>query len=294
MVQRSVQDKLALLRQHDDGVPWTRIATESGVPLRTLTHWSAKYRADPTSRGVQRPKRINRGTRRIVAELVEAIEALALCRPEPTGAFVYRRVNDIARERGLTAPSYPSVRTIIATIDPALRTLAQHGDAAYRDQFGLVFRRTATRPNEQWQADHTLLDIEILDKAGASVRPWLTVVLDDYSRAVAGYTVFIGAPTVEQTALALHQAVNRKTNTAWPVSDLPDVLYRDHGSDFTSTGSSVCIWTRTSNSYIRGLVFHRVGGRSSGSTALSPPNSYRTCPGTSCTERTVNPSHLRR
>ncbi len=62
-----------------------------------------------------------------------------------------------------------------------------------------MFRRTATGPNEQWQADHTLLDVMLLYKAGDQVRPWLTVVLDDYSRAVAGYTVFLGAPTAEQT-----------------------------------------------------------------------------------------------
>ncbi|MHA7241459.1 transposase [Arthrobacter sp. TMS1-12-1] len=84
----------------------------------------------------------------------------------------------------------------------------------------------------------------ILDKAGNPVRPWLTVVLDDYSRAVAGYTVFLGAPTAEQTALALHQAVNRKTDPAWPVSGLPCVLYSDHGSDFTSARlEQVCLDT---------------------------------------------------
>jgi len=87
VAQRSVEDKLALLRHHDDGVPWTRIAAQSGVPLRPMTRWSAQYRADPTSRGVQRPERTDRGTRRIAAELVEAIEALALRRPEPTAAF---------------------------------------------------------------------------------------------------------------------------------------------------------------------------------------------------------------
>ncbi|MHA7279840.1 transposase [Arthrobacter sp. MDT2-2] len=234
VVQRSLQDKLALLRQHDEGVPWARIAAESGVPLRTLARWAAKHRADEGSTSLRRSARPDRGTRHIPSELIEAIEALALRKPEPTIAFIHRRVSDIALDRGLTAPSYSSVRSIIAGIDPGLRTLAQHGDTAYRDRFELVFRCSATGPNEQWQADHTLLDVMVLDKAGVPVRPWLTVVLDDYSRAVAGYTVFLGAPTAEQTALALHQAVNRKHNPAWTVSGLPDVLYSDHGSDFTS------------------------------------------------------------
>jgi putative transposase len=46
--------------------------------------------------------------------------------------------------------------------------------------------------------------------------------------------LFLGAPDAERTVLALHQAVNRKTNPSWPVLGLPDVLYSDHGSHFTS------------------------------------------------------------
>ncbi|WP_035770120.1 Mu transposase C-terminal domain-containing protein [Arthrobacter castelli] len=254
MAQLTPENKVALLRQHEDGVPWTRISAESGVPLRTLTRWSAKYRADPTSRGLGRSRRADRGTRRIPGELIEVIEALALRQPEPTAAFVHRRVSDIAHDRGLAAPSYSSVRAVIGAIDPGLRTLAQHGDAAYRDRFELVLRRTATRPNEQWQADHTLLDVAVLDKTGIPARPWLTVVFDDYSRAAAGYTLFSGAPTAEQTALALHQAVNRKTNPDWTMCGLPDVLYSDHGSDFTSARlERVCLDTHIQ------LIHSRIG-----------------------------------
>ncbi|MCZ2405004.1 DDE-type integrase/transposase/recombinase [Paenarthrobacter sp. Z7-10] len=254
MVQRTVETKFALLRQHDDGVPWARIAAESGVPLRTLSRWASKDRSDSTSHGLERPRRVDRGTRRIVPELIETIEALALRRPEPSSAFIHRRVSDIARDRGLAGPSYSSVRMVIAALDPGLRTLAQQGDAAYRDRFEVVFRRNAGHPNEQWQVDHTLLDVEVLDKAGTPVRPWLTIVLDDYSRGIAGYTVFIGAPTAEQTSLALHQAVNRKANPAWPICGLPEVLYSDHGSDFTSARlERVCLDT-----HIR-LIHSRIG-----------------------------------
>lgn len=254
MAQRSVTEKLALLSQHDDGVSWARIAAGSGVPSRTLTRWSAKYRAEPTSHGLERTRRSDHGGKRIPVALIEAIEALALRRPAPTAAFIHRRVGDIATDRGLSPPSYSSVRAIIGAIDPGLRTLAHHGDAAYRDRFELVFRRTAARPNEQWQADHTLLDIAILGKKGTEERPWLTIVLDDYSRAVVGYTLYIGAPSAEQTALALHQAINTKTNPDWPVCGLPDVLYSDHGSDFTSERlKQVCLDT-----HIR-LIHSRVG-----------------------------------
>lgn len=45
-----VSDKIALLRQHDDGVPWTRLAAESGVSLRTLSRW-----AHPLALGARLP-----------------------------------------------------------------------------------------------------------------------------------------------------------------------------------------------------------------------------------------------
>jgi len=255
VVRLTPEAKAALIRQHlDDGVPLTRLAAAAGLPARTLRRWAASYRTDPTASSLQRHARSDLGRRRLPEDLVAAIEALALRRPAPTTAYVHRRVSDLARDRGQPAPSYSTVRSVVAAIDPGLRTLAHNGDAAYRDQFELVHRRSAARPNEQWQADHTLLDLQILDAKQQPVRPWLTVVLDDYSRAVAGYTVFLGDPTAEQTALALHQAAGRKTNPAWLVIGLPDVLYSDHGSDFTSSRlERVCLDT-----HIR-LIHSRVG-----------------------------------
>jgi putative transposase len=54
-------------------------------------------------------------------------------------------------------------------------------------------------------------------------------VVDDHSRAVAGALVFLGAPSTLHTSLAW-----RKADLSWPVCGIPDVLYVDHGSDFTS------------------------------------------------------------
>ncbi|WP_216868697.1 DDE-type integrase/transposase/recombinase [Streptomyces brasiliscabiei] len=70
--------------------------------------------------------------------------------------------------------------------------------------------------------------------SGRPVRPWLTVVEDDYSRAIAGYAVNLGAPSALNTALALRQAIWRKPDPAWHICGIPAVFYIDHGSDFTS------------------------------------------------------------
>ena len=172
--------------------------------------------------------------RSIPAELVAIVEGLALRRPPPKVAEVHREAVRVAGERGWPAPSYAVTRRIVLGLDRGLLSLAHRGPAGYRDEFELVFRRESLRPNDLWQADHTELDVMVLDEAGKAVRPWLTVILDDHSRAVAGYTVFLGDPSALQTALALRQAIWRKADSGWPVCGVPAALYSDHGADFTS------------------------------------------------------------
>jgi len=60
------------------------------------------------------------------------------------------------------------------------------------------------------------------------------IILDDYSRAVAGYSLSLHAPSALQTALALRQAIWHKADSHWRVCGIPGVFYTDHGSDFTS------------------------------------------------------------
>ncbi len=113
-------------------------------------------------------------------------------------------------------------------------TLALEGPTSYRDRHELVYRRRAERPNQTWQADHTELDLLIVGVGGKPDRPWLTVIMDDYSRAICGYTVFTGAPSAMNTALALRQAIWRKPDPGWTMCGIPDILHVDHGTDFTS------------------------------------------------------------
>jgi putative transposase len=122
------------------------------------------------------------------------------------------------------------VCSVVSALDPALVTLAHCGDAAYRDAFELLHRHEADHSNGIWQADHTQLDLIL---AGGD-RPWLSAILDDRSRGVAGFSVSLTAPSALQTSLALRQSIWRKPEPGWGLCGIPDVLYVDHGSDFTS------------------------------------------------------------
>ena len=224
----------AQLRPHlEEGVPLTALARQFDVPLRTLQYRLRAYREHGLT-GLCRPLRTGPAPRRTAPELVELIEGLALRNPPPSAASIHRQIRPIAAQHGWALPSSRTVRAIVAHLDPGLRTLAHEGTKAYQEAYDLLYRREASRANEIWQADHTPLDIWLLDAQNKPRRPWLTVILDDYSRAVAGYLLSFQAPSALQTALALRGAIWRKADPHWHVCGIPDQFYTDHGSDFAS------------------------------------------------------------
>lgn len=232
--RRKVMARFAVLRPTlEEGVPLTRAAAEADVPLRTAQRWLARFRRDGLA-GLARASRRDAGSRHLPADLVTLIEGMGLKRPRSSAAAIHRRITAVAKVQGWRTPSYGTTCAILARLDPAMVTLALEGPAAFRDRYELIHRHRASAPNALWQADHTLLDVLVLDEAGKPVRPWLTTVIDDHSRAIAGYLVFLGAPSALHTSLALRHAIWRKADAGWPVCGIPDVLYVDHGSDFTS------------------------------------------------------------
>jgi putative transposase len=75
---------------------------------------------------------------------------------------VHRRAGEVARKQGRPVPGYAAVYEIVRSIEPAMATLGHEGSKRYQEVFDLVHRREAAKPNEIWQADHTLLDLWVL------------------------------------------------------------------------------------------------------------------------------------
>lgn len=228
-------ERWRILRLHvEDRVPLAELERSTGVSVRTLSRWKAAFARGGLA-GLARQPRADRAGRRIDPRLVRLIEDLGLTRPRASVATIHRAAVRSADGLGCPAPSYRTESNIVNALDPALVTLALDGPTSYRDKYELVLRRQADRPNAMWQCDHTELDILILGTNGKAIRPWLTIVQDDHSRAICGYTVFVGAPSAMNTALALRQAIWHKQDPQWAMCGIPDVLYVDHGTDFTSS-----------------------------------------------------------
>ena len=226
--------RFRLLQPHlEQSIPLTHIAAECGVAERTLRRWLAAWRVNGIQ-GLERTRRSDAGQARKLPPDIEAhVRNMATRRPRPTAAAIYREVRTEMKARGLDAAGYTAVAGIVRGIEPARIAVATDA-AAYRDLHELVHRRDATAANEMWQADHTVLDVLVLGDGGVPVRPWLTVVMDDYSRAIAGFFLTTAAPSAVNTALSLRQAIWRKADPDWPVCGIPEQFYVDNGSDFGS------------------------------------------------------------
>jgi len=223
---RILQPRLA------DGISLADLARAGTTSERTLQRWLGRYRAEGLA-GLARVPRSDRGRLDLPDHLVELARDLAIKHPRPPVSAIHRKVQKVAVAEGHRAPSYSAVARIVRAI-PTSQIAAASDTAAYRDEHELVHRREAATSNEMWQADHTVLDILVVDDTGSPVRPWLTVILDDHSRAIAGYFISLYAPSALNTALALRHAIWRKANSEWIVSGIPEQLYVDNGSDFIS------------------------------------------------------------
>jgi len=228
-------EKYEIIHPFLDGeITLPELATHHNIGLRSLRRWVKSYR-EKGLKGLERKVRQTKGQRiSINKELENVVEALVLQKPPLTYAAIHRKVVRIAEQKKFTKPTYNVVRDIALNINAGLLTLAHEGSKVYNQAFELIYRREANAPNAMWQADHTPLDIVLFDDKGKGQKPWLTIIIDDYSRAICGFFLSFAHPCALHVALALRQAIWRKSNSKWQVCGIPSILYTDNGSDFIS------------------------------------------------------------
>lgn len=181
----------------------------------------------------------------IWVDLVAAVTELQKELDKDPGAFpVPDRCKD--KEGKLRIPSTRTINRVLNSFDLGDVTKAHKGRYARYRKFVPVLRGPRpTRPLERVEIDHTQLDIILKDeKTGlAMYRPWLTLVVDCYTRCILGFYVSFNAPSARSTSKAAYQAIMPKT---WLQDEYPDVIndwpcfgkwelvVSDNGSDFIS------------------------------------------------------------
>ncbi len=165
-----------------------------------------------------------------------------------TPAQVAAYIKNIAKAKGLNY--YPSHMTVYRMLEPYIqkqekaskvRNVGWRGSRLAlktRDGEELVVEYS----NQVWQCDHTRADVLLVDQHGELLtRPWLTTVIDTYSRCIMGFNLGFDAPSSKVVALALRHAIlPKKYNSTyklykdWPACGTPEHLFTDGGKDFRS------------------------------------------------------------
>lgn len=163
-----------------------------------------------------------------------------------TPAQVSVRVKVRAQEKGLE--KYPSHMTVYRVLNPLIEKAQQPKRSIGWKGSGLMVKTREgkeigiERSKQVWQCDHTLADVLVVDQWGEMLgRPWLTVVVDTYSRCIMGIHLGFDAPSAAVVCLALRHAILPKQYSAayelkqsWGTYGLPQYLYTDGGKDFRS------------------------------------------------------------
>ncbi len=173
MITKSAFGKYKVIQPYlEDTVSLTSIAKETAVSIRSLHRWINQYKTNGLD-GLQSKSRDDKGCYRELSEnLIQAIEGLALQKPKRTVAAIHRQIARHTQDNNFPIPSYAVVSKIINNISPDLISLAHDGIKQYQQKYDLLYIREALGPNHMWQADHTLLDLYVLDDKGEIRRPW--------------------------------------------------------------------------------------------------------------------------
>lgn len=145
---------------------------------------------------------------------------------------VYRELQAYCRENGVLCPSYPTFNDFIKTSeDHGTRQVRYGSRMAYQEAqfyFSLAYDTPVhgVRPFEYVHIDHTLVDVELrCRRTGNSLgRPWLTLMVDAYSRRVMAFHLGFHQPSRSEVLMCFRDFVKR-----W--NRVPFMIVCDNGKD---------------------------------------------------------------
>jgi putative transposase len=233
---------------------WSRAkaASELGLSENHLYKIAKNYQEELGSLSVLDNKRGRKAGALMLPEQIERIITKAIKKVYKTRAAtfskVWSEVDITCAELGLIAPAKQAVtHRVKAKLSEAERDRIKLGaDAANQKHAPRPGRKMIKRPLGWVQIDHTLVDILLLanDRLHIIGRPWLTVVIDVFTRVVLGYYLSLHVPSALSVACALTHAVLRKDDFVknlglgaddYPYFGVPSVLHMDNASEFTSS-----------------------------------------------------------
>jgi putative transposase len=237
-----------------------KLATEfediKGAPSAiTIRRWYAKYQNNSVLALV--PKHSKKGRPSVFHSVMEdlLLDVLNSIYLKPESVPITQVHNELERRiiehnrlrlpsEHLNFASESSVRRYINKLDQYEVEKKKSGKHTADKKFS----RATAQPSignilDRWEIDHTLLDVMIIDSdTGQTVgRPYLTIVIDRYSRMIMAYWIHFSAPNTESVLCVIQKAITPKASwlskypkvkNDWPAQGLPLRIVPDNAAEF--------------------------------------------------------------
>ncbi|PSB32837.1 Mu transposase C-terminal domain-containing protein [Chlorogloea sp. CCALA 695] len=251
LMQEVIQSLLEPCDRITYGQRQREAAAKLGKSVRTIRRLVKKWEAEGLN-ALQATQRTDKGKHRIDQKWQEFIiktykegnKGSKRITPQQVAVRVAAKAAELGQEK------YPSYRTVYRVLQPIIEKQDKTQSVRSRGWRGSRLS-VKTRDgqdlsveysNHVWQCDHTRADVLLVDRDGQLLgRPWLTTVIDTYSRCIIGINLGYDAPSSQVVALALRHAIlpkqyssEYKLHCEWGTYGKPEHFYTDGGKDFRS------------------------------------------------------------
>jgi putative transposase len=242
-----------------------RLWNQKKVPVRcphpvTVHHWRNRYQSADGNIAALVTQTHRKGNRKArypeecEVLMQQAIDEVYLTRQQRTVKATWERAAYLLIKENklrpaidqLPLPSWRAIKNRIEAIPAYDREVARKGRDSARNTFrSSMGHFDVARPLSLAEIDHTLLDIVVTDdKTGHTLgRPYMTICVDVYSRAVLGLHIGFNPPSFLTVASCLRHAVLPKERlrdlypdirNSWFSHGVMDVISVDNGPEFHS------------------------------------------------------------
>lgn len=151
-------------------------------------------------------------------------------------------VNRLGGLQSIEAPvvNEEQLRKYLRSMDLHEYTSKRFGKAFADHIFRAVFPKSRpSRPLEIVELDATRLDVTVIWNGQKVVNPWITVIVDLYSRMIVGFHLSASPPSIQTVAEALKNAMFdkeyvkhfKRIDGEWPCFGFPELIVVDRGKE---------------------------------------------------------------
>lgn len=224
-----------------------KVANELFVSVATAYRYLEKIEKDGTVSCLIRKPRADKFTRRLIEDVEAIIKKVLLEQylnsKKISTEAAFQEIARLCRKDNFAVPTKQTVIRRIHEINRVEYAEKREGRNAALDlkpNRGSV--PNGNFLNSLWQIDHTLVDIILVDEEYREpiARPWITVVIDVYSRMVMGWYISFDPPGSIGTGLSISTSILPKeerlieleSSLPWPCQGKPATIMSDNAKEF--------------------------------------------------------------